>query len=71
MFILDWLRIAVSFVLVQFHALLSPVLGSTSGWTWTLAIVGLVLVIRIALIPLFVKQIKAQRNLQIIQPKIK
>lgn len=70
-FILDWLRIAVSFVLVQFHALLSPVFGSTNGWTWTLAIVGLVLVIRIALIPLFVKQIKAQRNLQIIQPKMK
>ena len=71
MFILDWLRIAVSWILVQFHALLSPVFGSTSGVAWTLSIVGLVLIIRITLIPLFVKQIKAQRNLQIIQPQMK
>jgi YidC/Oxa1 family membrane protein insertase len=30
----------------------------TSGWTWALSIVGLVIVIRILLIPLFVKQMK-------------
>jgi YidC/Oxa1 family membrane protein insertase len=36
-----------------------------------LAIVGLVVVIRIILIPLFVRQIRAQRNMQLIQPKIK
>jgi YidC/Oxa1 family membrane protein insertase len=42
-----------------------------SGWTWAFSIVGLVIVIRIALIPLFVKQIKAQRNLQLIQPQMK
>lgn len=70
-FILDWLRIAVSWILVQFHALLSPIFGATSGIAWSLSIVGLVLVIRVALIPLFVKQIRAQRNLQIIQPQMK
>lgn len=70
-FILDWLRIAVSFILVMFHKGLSPVFGADSGVTWSLSIVGLVLLIRIALIPLFVKQIRAQRNLQIIQPKMK
>jgi YidC/Oxa1 family membrane protein insertase len=70
-FILDWLETGVSWVLVQFHQLLSIVLDPASGWTWTLSIVGLVIVIRILLIPLFVKQIKAQRNLQIIQPQIK
>jgi len=43
----------------------------SSGWTWAFSIVGLVIVIRILLIPLFVKQIKAQRNLQIIQPQMK
>jgi YidC/Oxa1 family membrane protein insertase len=42
-----------------------------SGWSWILAIVGLVIVIRIALIPLFVRQIKSQRNMQILQPKMK
>lgn len=71
MFILDWLRIAVSWVLVTFHAALTPVFGRDSGITWALSIVGLVLVIRVALIPLFVKQIRAQRNLQIIQPRMK
>lgn len=71
MFILDWLRIAVSWVLVQFHQLLSTVMDPASGWTWAFSIVGLVIVIRILLIPLFVKQIKAQRNLQIIQPQMK
>ena len=73
MFILDWLKNAVSWILVQFHQLFTNVLGMNpdSGWTWTLSIVGLVIVIRIALIPLFVKQIKAQRNLQLIQPQMK
>jgi YidC/Oxa1 family membrane protein insertase len=71
MFILDWLRTGVSWVLVQFHQLLSTFMNPASGWTWALSIVGLVLVIRILLIPLFVKQIKAQRGLQIIQPQMK
>jgi len=71
MFILDWLKIAVSWILVQFHSLFSIVIDPASGWSWTFSIMGLVVVIRILLIPLFVKQIKAQRGLQIIQPKMK
>ena len=71
LFILDWLRIAVSWILVQFHSLFSIVMDPASGWTWTLSIVGLVVVIRILLIPLFVKQIKAMRNMQLIHPQIK
>ena len=64
--ILDWLEDAVSWILVQFHAFFESLfLDPTSGWAWALSIVGLVVVIRIALIPLFVKQIKSQRNLQI------
>jgi YidC/Oxa1 family membrane protein insertase len=35
-----------------------------------LSIVGLVLVVRSALIPLFVKQIKSQRNMMIVQPEL-
>ena len=38
---------------------------------WVLSIIGLTLVIRAALIPLFVKQIKSSRNMQLIQPKVK
>lgn len=71
MFILEWLRVAVSWILVQFHAVFGTIFGPTSGIAWALSIVGLVVVIRILLIPLFVKQIKAQRNLQLIQPQMK
>lgn len=71
LFILDWLRIAVSWILVQFHGLFSIFMDPASGWTWVFSIMGLVVVIRILLIPLFVKQIKAQRNMQLIQPQMK
>jgi YidC/Oxa1 family membrane protein insertase len=72
LFILDWLKIAVSWILVTFHGLLTSLgMNPESGWTWTFAIVGLVIVIRIMLIPLFVKQINSQRNLQLIQPQMK
>ncbi|MEY3407881.1 MAG: rane protein insertase YidC, partial [Actinomycetota bacterium] len=70
-FILNPLELAVSWILVAFHTVFTPVFGEASGASWALSIVGLVLVIRTLLIPLFVKQIKAQRNLQVIQPKMK
>ncbi|MCF2533897.1 membrane protein insertase YidC [Yinghuangia soli] len=62
---------AVSWIIVQFHKLFSPIFGKDSGWAWGLSIVCLVVLIRICLIPLFVKQIRATRNMQILQPKIK
>src|SRR6187431_604503 len=46
-------------------------LDPDGGAAWALSIIGLTLVIRAALIPLFVKQIKASRNMQLIQPKVK
>ena len=61
----------VSGILVLFHSLWSPVLGADSGWTWALSIVSLTIVIRIALIPLFVKQIKSSRAMQLLQPKVR
>ena len=61
----------VSAILVGFHNVLSMVLPSASGASWVLSIVGLTLVIRAALIPLFVKQIKSSRNMQLIQPQVK
>ena len=69
--LLDPLYWVVSWVMVQFHSFWSLFLPETSGAAWALSIVGLVVVIRILLIPLFVKQIKAQRGLQILQPEIK
>ncbi|WP_240136980.1 membrane protein insertase YidC [Streptomyces sp. MUM 178J] len=61
----------VSWIIVQFHALYGAIFGPDTGWAWGLSIVSLVVVIRICLIPLFVKQIKATRNMQALQPKMK
>jgi len=70
--LLDPLYNVVAWILVHFHALWTWLgLNPDGGWTWVLSIVGLVVVIRIILIPLFVKQIKAQRGLQMLQPQIK
>src|SRR5215207_2441663 len=72
MAILKPLEIAVAWIMVTFHSLLTSIgLPEASGWTWALSIVGLVIVIRIILIPLFVKQIKASRGMQLVQPEIK
>src|SRR3954470_19919213 len=65
------LEYAVAWIMVNFHSALTAIgLPSASGWTWAMSIVGLVIVIRIILIPLFVKQIKASRGLQLIQPEM-
>ena len=69
--ILDPLYWVVSGVMVSIHKALSPVFGGASGVTWTLSIMGLVVLIRTILIPLFVKQIKSQRALTALAPEIK
>ncbi len=69
--VLKPLYIAVSWVIVTLHDFLAPIFGADSGVSWSLAIVGLVILIRIILIPLFVKQIKSQRALTALQPHMK
>src|SRR6187551_210442 len=70
--VLKPLEIAVAWLMVSWHTILTHIgFPAASGWTWALSIVGLVIVIRIILIPLFVKQIKASRGLQLVQPEIK
>ncbi len=69
--ILNPLYIAVSWVITTIHSLLSPIFGEASGVSWSVAIIGLVVLIRIILIPLFVKQIKSQRALTALQPHLK
>jgi len=68
---LNWLETIVASILTFFHKVLSLVFDADSGWAWALSIVCLVVLIRILLIPLFVKQIKSQRNMQLIQPQVK
>ena len=69
--ILDPLYFIVSGVMVRFYDVLSPIFGKDSGVSWSLSIMGLVVLIRIVLIPLFVKQIKSQRALTALQPHMK
>jgi YidC/Oxa1 family membrane protein insertase len=70
--ILEPLYDLVSWVIVTLHSGLTALgLHPDSGLSWGLSITGLVIVIRIALIPLFVKQIKSMRNMQVIQPQLR
>src|SRR6187549_3748885 len=62
----------ISAVLVAWHWMFESLgMDPNSGLTWVLSIIGLTLTVRAALIPLFVKQIKSSRNMQLIQPKVK
>src|SRR3954452_3039383 len=60
-----------SLILSGFHTVFGAMFGPASGVAWVLSIIGLTVVIRAALIPLFVKQIKFSRNMQLLQPKVK
>jgi YidC/Oxa1 family membrane protein insertase len=65
---IKWL---IELILVSFHTLFSSIgIAFDSGLSWVLSIVGLVLVVRAALIPIFVKQIKSQRNMMLVQPEL-
>ncbi|WP_062382728.1 membrane protein insertase YidC [Demequina iriomotensis] len=66
---LEWV---VANVMVIWHWVWSAIgLDPAAGITWALSIVGLVITIRAALIPLFVKQINASRAMQVIAPDLK
>ncbi len=61
----------IELILSAFHTAFTFVgLNEKWGITWVLSIVGLVLVVRAALIPIFVKQIKSQRNMMLVQPEL-
>ncbi|GAA5210479.1 membrane protein insertase YidC [Microbacterium kyungheense] len=66
---LKWL---VELVLVAWHWLFSAIgLPPADGLTWVLSIIGLVIVVRSAMIPLFVRQIKSQRKMMEIAPELR
>ncbi|MGW1714196.1 membrane protein insertase YidC [Streptomyces sp. NPDC002156] len=69
--IFSFITTPVSWVIVQFHSVYGAIFGDDTGWAWGLSIVSLVILIRICLIPLFVKQIKATRAMQTLQPEMK
>ncbi len=65
---IEWI---VAWIMYGWHQLFTTIgMPAASGWTWGLSIVGLVIVMRAAMIPLFVKQIHASRKMQLIQPEL-
>ena len=68
---LDALASPVGHLLALIHSTLSTVLIPASGPAWALSIVLLTVLVRLILFPLFVKQIKSQRRMQQLAPKIK
>jgi YidC/Oxa1 family membrane protein insertase len=65
-------RWVIEALLIGFHWVLTQVgMDPSDGWTWVLSITGLVLVVRAALIPLFVRQIKSQRKMLEVAPDLK
>lgn len=62
----------VETILVGWHWLFTAFgMAPDSGLTWVFSIIGLVIVIRAAVFPLFVKQIKSQRKMMEIAPQLK
>jgi YidC/Oxa1 family membrane protein insertase len=53
----------VAWVIMHLHSWLGSIFGPDSGAAWGLSIVILVVLIRMCLIPLFVKQVHAQRKM--------
>lgn len=62
----------VEAILVFWHWIFTSLgLQADDGLTWVLSIMGLVIVVRSALIPLFVRQIKSQRKMMEIAPELR
>jgi YidC/Oxa1 family membrane protein insertase len=61
--ILNPLADLVAWAIMHIHAAMGALFGPATGLAWGLSIVILVVVIRICLIPLFVKQVHAQRKM--------
>ncbi|WP_194948922.1 membrane protein insertase YidC [Actinomyces trachealis] len=72
---MDWLlwplMVVVAWVMVHIHrALVAIGLHDGAGVAWVLSIVGLTITVRILIMPLFFKQIKASRGMQAMQPEL-
>ena len=50
--------------------MLSPIFGDSSGWTWALTIVLLVALMRLIMVPLFIKQMHTTRRMTALAPQM-
>jgi YidC/Oxa1 family membrane protein insertase len=67
---LDYLYEFVAWVLKGIYGFLSPVFGPTSGWTWALSIIILVVIMRLIMVPLFIKQMHTTRAMSALAPEM-
>jgi YidC/Oxa1 family membrane protein insertase len=69
--LLDWLYTAISWVMLRWHDLFVAIgLPKDGGLSWALSIMFLVITLRVLMFRFFVKQVKTQRAMQELQPKI-
>jgi len=68
--ILNPLYDLVAWLITHIHAVLAPLFGPASGATWVLTIVVLVVLMRLALLPLFIKQMHSQRKMLALAPEL-
>ncbi len=70
MSILNPLYDAIAWVIMRIQAVLAVPFGPTSGVTWALSIVLLVVFLRLIMLPLFVKQVRSQQRMQQHMPQL-
>jgi YidC/Oxa1 family membrane protein insertase len=68
--ILNPLYDAIAWILMRIQAVLAVPFGETSGITWALSIVLLVVLLRLVMLPLFVKQVRSQQRMQQHMPQL-
>jgi YidC/Oxa1 family membrane protein insertase len=67
---LNPLYFAVAWVVKQLYYVLSPIFGDSSGWTWALTIILLVVIMRLIMVPLFIKQMHTTRRMTALAPQM-
>jgi YidC/Oxa1 family membrane protein insertase len=67
---LNYLYEAVGWVFTHIYDVLKPAFGATSGWTWAFSIVILVVLMRLLMVPLFIKQMHTTRAMSALQPQM-
>ncbi len=67
---LDYLYEAVGWVFTHIYDAMKPLFGATSGWTWLFSIAILVILMRLIMVPLFIKQMHTTRAMSALQPQM-
>jgi YidC/Oxa1 family membrane protein insertase len=68
--ILNPLYDAIAWIIMRIQAVLAVPFGPSSGVTWALSIVLLVVLLRLVMLPLFVKQVRSQQRMQQHMPQL-